>query len=230
MSSMITKIKTWWRRREYTQNIKYSIFSSVALFLNKDGLNKGRALEHPLHEVRIKEYRTMVSSLPYKTVSFGDSILDLTREYMTNIDLNFNVSGEWAEHTRRMIESLYNYFPHSPKNIVIGCLGGNPMLVYQEYEYIKQSTLDCLNLLRSKFPLSNIIVYGLPPNYSINALSNAADFEWFVYNWTINNRAKFISLYQLFKGFLPTARWSSDGIHLTPYAAWKLNKKIGDLI
>jgi hypothetical protein len=229
---MIERIITWFRRREYKNNIKFSMFSSLALFMTLDALDKQteKALPHPLHEVRFKEYKLMLASLPYKTVSFGDSIMDLTREQMTSVDLNFNISGEWAEHTNQTINELYRYFTHPPKNIVIMCLGGNPMLVYENYEYIKRTTLQCLDNLRAKFPAANIIVGGCPPNYSINVLRNAIDFESLVYNWTINNRAKFISLYELFKGFLPTANWSNDGIHLTEYGAWKLNKRIGELL
>jgi len=230
---MIEKIKTWLNLREYKKNIKVSIFSSIYLFLSNDGLDKrtDKALPHPLNSVRLPKYFEEVSKLPFGcNVSFGDSLVDLSREQMDIFDGIFNISGQWAEHTMQTIMDLCEVLLlKQPKNIGIGCLGGNPMLVYQNYEYVKRTTIECLDYLRIKFPYANIIVYGCPPNYSINVTRHAIEYEELVKNWTINNSAKFISLYELLKGFFPKAKHSSDGIHLTEYGAWKLNKKIGEL-
>jgi hypothetical protein len=223
-------------RSQFELSKKLSIYYHL-LYNNED--DSYVKIQHPLHAERIKEYIKIAKSFKKNQsvdINFGDSLSDMTRDQMLrHHNAVFSISGSWAHHVKQVIEELKEHLAKANvKNISIGCLGGNPMLVYRNYEDILKDTIDCMITLRSIYPKAHIIYYGLPPVFNINVLSKIDEFNFALKNWCIKDgNASFLDLKEHFGvGFnklFPSIKYGSDGVHFNPNGATKFSELIHSL-
>jgi hypothetical protein len=219
----------WKQRREYQANIEKNKILSATIHLISESIDKNVPRgKHPLHDSRLSLYKEVVSkwNTPEVNINFGDSLTDLSRKQVERVhDGVFSISGSWANHMQMMAEDMQESLnKFKIKNISVGCLGGNPMLVYQNYQGVVNDSLSCLNKIRQLYPSSRIIVYGLPPVFAIYATEHTYLFDTELQKWCNDDKnAKFISLKETFgTGFnklFPSFYWSSDGVHFNPRGA-----------
>lgn len=230
LKKILDKITAWKQRKDYEANIKHSQQGAILTHLLSENFNKDtERTKHPLHDQRLKEYITLIKTWKKKKdidINFGDSLTDMSRKQIETVhDGVFSISGSWAHHMTMMVEDLANSLKkYNVKNVSIGCLGGNPMLVYQNFEHVVNDTIICLNTIREKFPNARIIVYGIPPVYNINATAHSYDFDLELLKWVGADRdARFISLKNHFgqglASLFPQMAYSSDGVHFNPNGA-----------
>lgn len=225
-------IIAWKQRREYQSNINDSKEGAILTNLLCDKFDKhSERMKHPMHDERLMLYKELIKSWKGKKsvdINFGDSLTDMSRKQIEPIhDGVFSISGSWAHHMQMMVEDIFELLKNSDieiKNISVGCLGGNPMLVYQDFQEILNDSLSCLNKIRELFPNSKIIVYGIPPVYNIYATMHSYEFDFRILNWiNFDKNASFISLKDNFgKGLgklFPQMSYSSDGVHFNSNGA-----------
>lgn len=170
----------------------------------------------------------------FDTISFGDSIMDgWTRLEYTAVHRtrNYNIGGSWANHMRAVYRQMIPFLQEQNiqyKNVIIGCLGGNPFLFKQPLKITIEKSLETLVELRQKCPTQRIIVYGIPPVVSIYATERAYPFEQAIYTqWILKDaNSAFLPLQKKFttKGVLPKATMSLDGIHFTPKGVYEFDQ------
>lgn len=237
INTLLDYITAWKQRNNYESNISKSRISSIVLNLLSKTFNpSAERSRHPFHNKRLQEYKDKIGYwLDNKeiNINFGDSLTDLSREQIyESHDGIFSISGSWANHIQMMVEDLHHDLKRFIiKNISIGCLGGNPLLVYQNYNEVVQDSISCLNKVRQLYPDSRIIVYGLPPVFNIHVNQNTYQFDNELANWVSKDaNARFINLKSNFgSGFgklFPSSKWSSDGVHFNPNGANKFSKLI----
>jgi hypothetical protein len=225
---ILDQITAWKQRREYQNNIKKSLEGAVITeLLSKDFNTSKERTKHPFHDERVKSFKGLINSWKNKneiSINFGDSLTDLSRKQIERVhDGIFSISGSWAHHMTQMVNDLYkDLSKFNVKNISIGCLGGNPMLVYQNFDEIVKDSIECLNTIRSKFPDARIIIYGIPPVYNIYATTHSYDFDLKLLQWSSQDKdSRFISLkYNFGQGWgrlFPDVNYSSDGVHFNPF-------------
>lgn len=230
LKKILDKITAWKQRRDYETNIKRSQEGAIITHLLSDTFNKSvERVKHPFHDQRVKEYKAIIKKWKkkkYIDVNFGDSLTDMSREQIEKVhDAVFSISGSWAHHMTMMVEDLADSLKkYNVKNVSIGCLGGNPMLVYQNFDEIVKDSIQCLNKIREVFPEARVIVYGIPPVYNIYATTHSYDFDLEMLKWVGNDKdARFISLKnhfgQGFASLFPQMLYSSDGVHFNPNGA-----------
>lgn len=240
IEGLLAKIETYRNQREYKKNFelsrKIALYSELFYQENKGSYNKTK---HPLHEIRLKENISHVEHfLPTGKpvhVNFGDSLTDLSRAYLKDINGIYSISGSWSCHIRDMVRDLY---PHIIFNkirvgkVSVGCLGGNPLLVYSNFDATVTDALETLDLARELFKESNLVVYGLPPVFNLYVTENTYQFDSILEKWSRENGAIFISLKEHFgKGFarlFPDTSFSSDGVHFNPEGAIRFNALLRD--
>lgn len=189
--------------------------------------------EHFLHRERLTKYKDEISNwTKYEiTINFGDSLTDFHRDTIGNHTGIFSISGSWPHHIKQMAEEINPYLQKlNVRNITVGCLGGNPNLVNQEYRFISKEAIECLNALRQLYKTSRIIIYGLPPSYYIYQ-KRARAFDNDLLNWSINNRnAVYVSLVENFRGgFFSSFNWSDCGeIHFKEKEVSRFSKLLKD--
>jgi hypothetical protein len=229
INKLLDYIIAWKNRKEYESNISKSRISSIVINLlnNKDSITE--KTKHPFHTKRLQEYKDKVGYwLDGKeiNINFGDSLTDLSRTQISVChDGIFSISGSWSHHIQMMAEDMQEALKRFIiKNISVGCLGGNPLLVYENINSVIEDAIKCLNKIRELYPETRIIVYGLPPVYNIHVVSNTYEFDSIIYNWTQKDKnARFINLKSHFgSGFaslFPKVEYSSDGVHFNPKGA-----------
>lgn len=231
---IIELLESYLHRKEYERNIKNSEVTSIVTHLLSSTINNDSNLtKHPLHNKRLEEYKNSVSYwLPNNEVNinFGDSLSDMSRKQLYNCHTGiFSISGSWSHHIKQMAIDMREPLKKMKiKNISVGCLGGNPLLCYQNYDIVLKEAISCLDTIRELYYKSRIIVYGLPPVYNIHVIDNTWDFDFAIQQWTIEDKnAKFISLKENFgKGFaklFPSINYSIDGIHFNSNGAIRFN-------
>lgn len=223
-------------RSQFELSKKLSIYHEL-LYSNAD--DSYIKTQHPLHEERMKEYIKLAKSFKKNQaidINFGDSLSDMSRDQMLrHHNAIFSISGSWPHHVKKVIEELKEHLSKpNIKNISIGCLGGNPMLVYRKYEDILKDTIECMDALRSAYPKAHIIYYVLPPVFNINVLSKIDEFNFALQNWCFKDvNASFLDLKKHFgTGFnklFPSIKYGSDGVHFNPNGATKFSELIHSL-
>jgi hypothetical protein len=230
LNKLIDKFTAWKQRKEFENNIKRSQEGAVITQLLSSQFDKNvERTKHPLHDQRLKDYKNIIKTWKKKKevdINFGDSLTDMSRKQIEEVhDGVFSISGSWAHHMKMMVEDLSSSLSKiKVKNVSIGCLGGNPMLVYQNFEEIVKDSIECLDKIREIFPEARIIVYGIPPVYNIYATTHSYDFDLEILKWIGKDKdARFISLKNHFgQGFarlFPDMTYSSDGVHFNPNGA-----------
>lgn len=194
-------------------------------------------VEHPLHKIRLAQYIKDVDKLKAGdlTINFGDSLTDLSRSRLSDsIDGIFSISGSWANHMSQMACELKPYLMsriNDVKYICVGTLGGNPMLVYQNYADVINEATWALSTIKNAYPNAKIIIYSIPPTFNVYANTHAYQFAMDILKWVqANPNTCLIDLHsQLGNGPLnlfPSSEWSSDGVHLSPNGARKFSSLI----
>lgn len=237
ISKILDYIESYLHRKEYEKNIKISKVTSIVTKLLSNSIDPNtERTRHPFHNKRLEEYKGMLGYwLDGReiNINFGDSLTDMARTQIKLChDGIFSISGSWSHHMQMMAEDLHKDLSRFViKNISIGCLGGNPLLVHQNYETVVKEAIECLNKVRELYPDSRIIVYGLPPVYNIHVTENTYQFDNELLQWTLKDKdAKFINLKARFgKGFarlFPQVEYSSDGVHFNPRGAGEFSTLI----
>jgi hypothetical protein len=201
------------------------------------GPHPGRQLAIQQSAIAIDEHYH--SGKKFTKIGFGDSILKLTQHKITAVDplLNFALSGSGSPDMQAIAEALYpvleNFGYTQPDAVVLGTLGGNPLLSYQDYEYVCAEATIAFKKIRELFPYAKIILYGIPPVYDVYATHYAAEFNGFLMSLvTGDSNSCYVDLYFRFAGPLrifpemkmfPTSENSMDGVHLTGKAIIEFN-------
>jgi hypothetical protein len=234
---LLNYLTSWKQRKDYEENIYKSRISSVIINLLSATIDTSLPrVKHPFHHKKLEEYKNNVGYWldgREVNINFGDSLTDLSRKEISLChDGIFSISGSWSHHIQTMAEDMKDALKRFIiKNISIGCLGGNPLLVYQNYNEIVTDAINCLNKVRELYPDSRIIVYGLPPVYNIHVVENTYQFDSELIKWVEKDKdAKFINLKSHFgNGFaklFPSVNWSSDGVHFNPNGGLKFSNLI----
>ena len=236
--SLIDIYDTWRKRRNYQKAVEASKLGFAWIHQNIESSNMEVSQKHFGHDERLADYKKVIKTWQKKTdktINFGDSIADFARDqFAVNHDGIFSIGGSWAHHMQQMAEALADDLKDFRiKNITIGTLGGNPMLVYRNMDEVINAAITCLNRVRQLYPNSRIIVYGIPPLFNIYATMNCTDFDMKMIEWVTHDpNARFLSLKQHFgtgfAKFFPSSKWSADGVHFTEAGAAKLNKLLHD--
>lgn len=221
-------LERWFNRREYESyhaTAKSVAVSSALAFAGKN--EPTEPAEHGSHKARLAQYAVQIEKLPRDRpliLNFGDSLTDLTRLWLTVFDFVGAVSGSWSEHIAQMVRETRALIGTRPVfAIVVGTLGGNPLLFGEPIGPVIERARAALNEIRALYPHARILVYGLPPVYSLHATVHSWEFDRAMLEWVVQDRdAVFISLKRFGRGFLwlnPSFLWSSDGVHFTKAAA-----------
>lgn len=233
---MIERIEQYLNRRGFEKAHRIAKTMAVTSEILFTALQKPDTpeIEHPLHAQRKALYISQLSTVQKQKVAinFGDSLTDLARRYLTSVDWIASISGSWSNHIAQMAREVKAALASSGKSVdcvFVGTLGGNPLLIYESLPETINRAARALDEIRSLYPDARIVVYGLPPVYNLHATRNAYSFDAALLDWVMKDRdAVFIDLHGKFgRGFLwlfPDVVWSSDGVHLTPRGATKLNK------
>lgn len=238
-AEIIASIKDWLNRKsiEDAHNKAKVLSIGEEIILGRREPPIGPYVEHPLHKQRLIQYAKNVQEVKASdidTIAFGDSLIDIPRNDWTQINekVNFAISGSWANHMQQMaveISPILKMKGIEPKNVIIGTLGGNPLLAYQNVDATISISINCLDKIRELFPSAKIIVYGLPPVYNAWATKYSLKFEGKMYEWVNKDvNAVFIPIFSNFgSGVLystPNIQNSSDGVHLSNTGVVKLDK------
>jgi hypothetical protein len=236
--SLLDYIEAYRNRKEYEANFKASRLSSAVMELMSSTYDtKMERTKHPFHYRRVEEFTKQIKYWKKDkpvTINFGDSLTDLSRTQMARVHNGiFSISGSWAHHMEQMATDLSDVLNSNVKvmNVSVGCLGGNPLLGYQNFDEVVSDSLKCLNTIRQLYPKARIVVYGLPPAFNIHVLRNTWDFDLRLLEWvSLDKNARFISLKELFgRGWgklFPTTRYSSDGVHFNPEGAARFSANL----
>lgn len=231
--SLLDYIEAYRNRKEYENNFKKSRISSAIMELMSSTFDtNAERTKHPFHYRRVEEYKKEISYWKkdkHVTINFGDSLTDMARVQIARVHNGvFSISGSWAHHMEMMATDLAESINSRVvvKNVSIGCLGGNPLLAYQNYDAVVSDSLKCLDTIRRLFPQARIVVYGLPSVFNIHVIKNTYQFDIALFNWCSKDiNARFISLKEIFgQGWgklFPSVKYSSDGVHFNPDGAAK---------
>ncbi|HOT46163.1 MAG TPA: hypothetical protein PLM53_15740 [Spirochaetota bacterium] len=230
-------IKTKMYERQYRRNMRNSaVLDAVLSRMKPDpGLwNK----ESPAHRERLSRYIGDLRDAPRgDTIAFGDSLLDLTRTKLHSVPdrLNFSISGSWAHHMARMAADMRPALEragiiNSVRYVVVGSLGGNPLLMRQPADVTITHSLAALDAVRRLYPSARIIVFGIPPTVSTYVNITAVSFEAALYRWVRADRdAVLLPLQRKFAGWLglyPKAVMSVDGVHFSGQGSLEFDRLI----
>lgn len=225
LKNILATFELYRNKKTYEQAIKESLILSLgteSFGNNFTDVTWDEIKEHPKHKSCINEFKKSIKySLKLDSINFGDSLTDFARRYITSVDGIYSIGGSWHKHMLQVAQDLAIYLKRfNIKYIFIGTLGGNPLLVYQDFDKTVAYSLRVLDGIRELFKEAKIIVYGLPPAFNINVLKNTIAFDEELRQWTFNDgNASFIDLKKHLGGFFPKSRWSSDGVHLSPKGA-----------
>lgn len=195
-------------------------------------------MEHPSHRSRLGQFIGRLRGAPRSdTIAFGDSLLDMTRSRLRSVPdrMNFSISGTWAHHMAQMADDIRPELIRegryqSVKYVVVGSLGGNPLLMRQPADVTITRSCAALDSIRRLFPGARIIVFGLPPTVSLYVNMNAIPFEAALYQWVLADRdAVLLPLQRHFAGSMglfPRAAMSVDGVHFSERGAVEFDRLI----
>lgn len=226
MSACLARLKTWWYHRRYEKATKAT--AKLDLVVTLSGYVSPPAawqVPHPKHNQRLAAYMLgLKNDVPQKTIAFGDSLMDGPRDDFDAVKSagNFAISGSWAQHMAAMAHDIRPFLDATGrtkdvKAVIVGSLGGNPLLVRQPVAAVIEHSLRALNEIRVLFPSPRFIVYGIPPTVSAYVNVSAIAFEAALYSWVFRDTdAVFIPLCRKFGGFFPRAIMTADGVHMTP--------------
>jgi hypothetical protein len=221
--------------REYRRNVRKSVLLDFYLSRMKPDPGIWKK-ESPAHRERLKGFTAGLNGAPKgDTIAFGDSLIDLTRNRLRSVPsrLNFAISGSWANHMAQMAADIRPALERagiygSVKYVIVGSLGGNPLLMRQPVDRTIEESHKALDAIRRLYPGARIIVFGIPPTISMYVNKNALFFEAALYRWVLADRdAVLLPLQKRFAGPLglfPKAVMSVDGVHLSSQGAVEFDR------
>ena len=233
--NLLDYIEAYRNRREYEANFKKSAISSAIMELNSSTYDtKIERTKHPFHYRRVEEFTKLIKYWKKDKsvkINFGDSLTDLSRPQIARVHNGiFSISGSWAHHMEQMALDLAEPLNEmvKVKNISIGCLGGNPLLGYQNFDMVVADSIKCLDTVRNLYKDARIVVYGLPPAFNLHVARNTWDFDLKLIEWVSKDfNARFISLKNIFgqgwSKLFPSTHYSSDGVHFNPEGALRFS-------
>ncbi len=237
-SMLCARIETAFMMPKYEKMRKEVQKVDLAMNLLYKEPQVGPYVPHAKFEERLQQYSKNILELKNNQlidcIAFGDSIIDGYRNRWEAVEdkMNFALWGMWSHHMKQMacaVKPLFDAKRIIPKNIIIGTLGGNPLLVHQEINSVIQQATETLGTLRGMWPASRIIVYGLPPVIATYATLHSLEFEKGVYNWVLNDiNSVFIPMQKGFAGkwgIFPKTYMTSDGVHLSPVGQILLDER-----
>lgn len=222
-------------KKSYDENIEKALYLNNMVYFGAipKGNTRIESFESPYVKKRIPGFIQDVLKSDIKpgskvTISFGDSMLDMAREQMTEIDFNFNISGSWHFHMQEVAEALAHIVnsKYVVEHVIIGTLGGNPLLSMQDVDITIRKSVLCLNVIRKLFPLAKVIVYGLPPTVSAHLIEKHIEFESAIIGWVFGDKNSI--MVPLNRGFgknmfISDSNTSADGTHFNKSGAIKCN-------
>ena len=230
-------IKTKMYEREYRRNMRNSAMLDAILSRMKPDPGLWNR-EIPAHQARLRGFIGSLRNAPGgDTIAFGDSLLDRTRKKLRSVPdrLNFSISGSWANHMARMAADMRPVLARtgiadSVRYVVVGSLGGNPLLMRQPVDMTITHSLAALDAIRRLYPSARLIVFGIPPTVSTYVNTRAVTFEAALYRWVRADRdAVLLPLQRKFAGWLglyPKAVMSVDGVHFSAKGALEFDRLI----
>ncbi len=230
-------IRTKMYERQYRRNMRNSAMMEVVLSRMRPDPGFWEK-EIPAHRARLWQFIGKLRQTPKgDTIAFGDSLLDMTRKKLHSVpdSLNFSICGSWAHHMAQMAADIRPALKEagimkSVRYVVVGSLGGNPLLMRQPVNVTIDQSLAALDTVRRLYPSVRIIVFGIPPTVSIYVNTNAVAFEAALYRWVLADRdAVLLPLQRQFAGWLglyPKAVMSVDGIHFSERGTREFDKLI----
>lgn len=238
MTRCMADLLTWINRKTYEAKTKKSLVQGALAPLPVDP--NAWNLPHPLQEEMQKRVLANLVSLAkddnaiFETIGYGDSILAGMRGFSVVLldRCNMSIAGSWAHHMSTMISFTFpvihdlKLYPKI-KHVIIGTLGGNPFLQGQPVDITLEKSIETLNLIRTSFPNSRIIVYGLPPTVFVEANLKAIPFEFGLYQWCLMDyNSVFIPLQRKFTrwGIFPKAIMTSDGVHFSERGKYEFDE------
>lgn len=223
---------SWRDERVYRQNIDKTYKESIALTLAAQ-TNRPAQLSfeqipmHPAFSERMLEFTQFIETHgALKTINFGDSILDFTREWIDEIDGIFSVAGSWHKHMLQFAGALsIDLINHDVGTVFVGTLAGNPLIGFQDLNATIAFSILTLDGIRSIFPNRKIIIYGLPPTKEVQVIPCSDTFCNAMYDYAMGHQdVQFIDMRYRMGGQIATSRYSADGVHLNPRGARILNQ------
>lgn len=219
-------IRQWieWDRMRKLRKKSRDLSIFLALTRGISPAPPGPYRQHPNHDAMVSRAHQNLSRVSaIGTLAYGDSLLDIPRDDITAVSSGFNfaLSGSWSHHMAQMARDLQGMTTGcSISNVIVGCLGGNPLLAYQPIDTVIREAQKALDTIREVHPRSRIIVYGIPPVARMYVLKHAPAVDQALLYWVLNDRdAVFLPLQREFSGSLgltPKASISSDGVHFSP--------------
>jgi len=167
-------------------------------------------------------------------INYGDSIVDMWRTRFKSIDIPMSVGGFHHYHMLHMAQVMKPFLDAKklyPKYIMIGTLGGNPLLQHQELNNVITKSYECLDGLRTMYPATytKLIVYGLPPVVATYATLLSISYEEALYRWVLKDaNSVFIPMFKRFAGkwgLMPQTYMTADGVHLSPVGQVLLDER-----
>lgn len=236
LENLFTKILFFFKRDKWKKMFNAGKDSAVLMeILRQKKLitpKSGPFLKHGKQDECVEKYTDSIKrhanrnaeNIVPQTISFADSLMDFPRNKICSVPErnNFSMAGSWSHHMGDMASLLQPILEENKVPVgyvVVGCLGGNPLLVCQEFHSVISEAVLALEKIRKLFPYAKMIVYGLPPCFNIWAMMHHFDFEKIVYNWVRQDgNAVFLPLQSKFGGFMgliPRIEMSVDGVHFS---------------
>lgn len=237
MLKVIADIETWINRKTYEKQTQQTLLLDKKM---DDFVPDPRMWETPHSEfstnmTNFQQWVMNTRTTKNGIAVFGDSLIAGCRGYLDYIPdkRNFAIGGSWANHMAdvyRQILPLMYQLNCAPSIVVIGTLGGNPLLQRQPVDVTITHSIAVLDELRGMVPSARIIVYGIPPTVSSYVTKNAGAFEKALYQWVLKDkRSVFLPLQSKFSKWVifPKAIMTADGVHFTPTAKWEFDQLLG---
>jgi hypothetical protein len=231
-------IETAFLRKEYKEKKKAAVEADRIISIAIKEPMVGPYIDHPAFQTRAKEFANDI--LQYSgpkadlAINYGDSIVDMWHERWKSIDIPMSVGGFHHHHMLQMAKTMKPFLDQKklqPKYIMIGTLGGNPLLQHQEINSVVAKSIECLNGLRAMYPANytRLIVYGLPPVIAMYATACSFKFEAEILKWVVNDdNAVFLPMFKSFAGtwgIMPKTYVSAEGVHLSPVGQVLLDER-----
>lgn len=237
----LANFKTWLAQKDIEKSWKTGKFSAQVLNILKATGNMKEAPPdysepHPLYEERLKKMKAEwpgTAPHTFLTLAAGDSILDMGRDSYTAFQnkANLGMSGAWHYHTLQMVldalkilDSIYQGGREIVKAVFLGTNAGNPLMAGQSYKVTLERCQELWNRTRAALPNAKLIIFTLPPTYSIWANAHRAKFELDAWDWVQRDKNSVLVSFKNFGGFVPSIVLGSDTVHLNDKGKFKLNE------
>jgi len=225
MKSIYYKIKNYFQLREYRKMHTAQKFLAIYKYVHTKNIKTSQDSKSvPKNILRIAKQAIKANDEKIDTLYFGDSVGAFLRHRLKSVPVvgNFYVSGDVGKGFSETMEIAFRQINGwNIKYIVLGTFGNNA-LQYQNVKAIIHELEDAYAIARLNCPDAKIIFIGYPPVYDVYANMCAPLVEDRMR--TLDENSVLIDLNDF--GVLPSLDFSSDGVHLSEYGAYKFDRKI----